>query len=113
MLWTLDDYRARCAKQGECAICLCPLWQAAVLGSQLEGTTLWLTAFPALGSQSYRGGAGACSKHGSLECLFISLFLPMLGRSSPVPFGHSETQRTGEGWTRIQGHRQRGIWLCT
>lgn len=37
----------------------CPLWQAAVLGSQLEGTTLWLTAFPARGSQSYRGGAGA------------------------------------------------------
>lgn len=28
-------------------------------GITVEGTTLWLTAFLALGSQSYRGAAGA------------------------------------------------------
>lgn len=75
--------------------------------TNMEGTTRWLTAF------SYGEGSRSSAPGMAPAAPISFLAYADAGQAITCTLWALRKARTGEGWTRFQGHRQCGFWLCT
>lgn len=110
---TLDEHRAPWAKVGRMNHLLCPFGKQQSWDHKYGRDHPVADCFPlCCWFQSYEEGSRSSAPRWLPATPIYSLFMLMLGRPSPVPFGHSEKQGRG-GLDQVQGHRQCGFWLCT
>lgn len=115
MLWTLGEYRAQWTKMGRMNHLPCPSLASSSPGiTNTEGTTLWLTAFfVLLGPKAIKREAGAVPRAWLPATPIYFLVHADAGQALTRTLWALRKATSGEGWTRFQGHRQCGFWLCT